>query len=101
LRAPWPLNLRGVERLIHEVSAAGAAGPISPTGLPAWVKGAPAPASAAPTEAAKIPVPSREVFLAAYKELGGSVRGLARHFGRDRRQIYRWLSSYGLDQKEE
>ncbi|MBZ0238914.1 MAG: helix-turn-helix domain-containing protein, partial [Deltaproteobacteria bacterium] len=28
--------------------------------------------------------------------LGGSVRAVARHFGRDRRQIYRWLESHGL-----
>ena len=105
LRAPWPLNLRGVERLIHELSAH-AAGVVTPAAIPAWVKGAaPAPVAAAaapaPAESPKVPVPSREAFLAAYKELNGSVRGLAKHFGRDRRQIYRWLTSYGLDQKEE
>jgi transposase-like protein len=62
------------------------------------VKGA-AVEKTAPAETPRIPVPSKEAFLAAYQELGGSVRGLARHFGRDRRQIYRWLTSYGLDQK--
>jgi len=97
LRAPWPLNLRGVERLIHELSAV-SAGLISKASIPPWVKGA-AAKEAAPVEIVKIPVPSREVFVAAYEKLGGSVRGLAKHFGRDRRQIYRWLSSYGLDEK--
>jgi DNA-binding NtrC family response regulator len=100
LRAQWSLNLRGIERLIHELSAAGT-GLVPQAAIPTWVMGAPAVKEALIIEATKLPVPSREVFVAAYKELNGSVRGLAKHFGRDRRQIYRWLSSYGLDQKEE
>jgi len=101
LRAPWPLNLRGIERLIHDLSAGGGR-VITPGSIPAWVQGAPpAAAPAAPVEPAKLPVPTREAFVAAYHQLNGSVRGLAKHFGRDRRQIYRWLSSYGLDEKAE
>jgi hypothetical protein len=42
------------------------------------------------------PVPTREEFEAAWKELGGSVRGVARKLGRDRRQVYRWADAYGL-----
>jgi DNA-binding NtrC family response regulator len=95
LRAPWPLNLRGLERLIHELAVPGAQAPIAPSRLPAWVAGT-APARATSPEPPRAPVPSREVFLAAYQELGGSVRALARHFGRDRRQIYRWIESHGL-----
>ena len=26
----------------------------------------------------------------------GSVRAVAKHYGRDRRQVYRWLKSFGL-----
>lgn len=42
------------------------------------------------------PVPSRDEFIAAFEQLGGSVRALARHFARDRRQIYRWLEAHGV-----
>lgn len=31
-----------------------------------------------------------------FEELGGNVSATARHFGRDRKQIYRWLDAYGL-----
>jgi DNA-binding NtrC family response regulator len=41
------------------------------------------------------PLPSRDEFVAAFAELGGSVRALARHFGRERRQIYRWIEAHG------
>ena len=33
---------------------------------------------------------------AAFEMLGGSVRALARHFGRERRQIYRWIEAHGV-----
>lgn len=42
------------------------------------------------------PVPSRDEFIAAFEQLGGSVRALARHFARDRRQIYRWIEAHGV-----
>jgi transcriptional regulator with GAF, ATPase, and Fis domain len=120
LQAPWPLNLRGLERLIHELAATGATDEAIPVWrLPAGIASSPAgsrppapvsagaspvaPARAAPASAdapaassARAPVPTREEFVAAYESLGGSVRGLAKHFGRDRRQIYRWITAYGL-----
>jgi hypothetical protein len=45
---------------------------------------------------ARPPVPSRDEFIAAFEQLGGSVRALARHFARDRRQIYRWIDAHGI-----
>jgi hypothetical protein len=45
---------------------------------------------------ARPPVPSRDEFIAAFERLGGSVRALARHFARDRRQIYRWIDAHGI-----
>jgi transposase-like protein len=45
-------------------------------------------------------VPSREEFLAAHQRLG-SVHALARHYGRDRRQIYRWLEAYDLKERRD
>jgi hypothetical protein len=42
------------------------------------------------------PVPSRDEFIAAFEQFRGSVRALARHFARDRRQIYRWIDAHGI-----
>lgn len=42
------------------------------------------------------PVPSRDEFITAFEQLRGSVRALARHFARDRRQIYRWIDAHGI-----
>lgn len=125
VRHAWPLNLRGVDRLVHELFGGeelGAA-PITPARLPGWLTSAGgwtspptktgwAPAAEAarddeleelsrPPEAegARRPIPTRAEFAEAYQRLEGSVRALARHFDRDRRQIYRWLASYGLKER--
>jgi transcriptional regulator with PAS, ATPase and Fis domain len=108
LRFVWPLNLRGIERLVHDLgSLPRAAGLITAAALPAWLpvpSSAAAPASAIADAPSNTPalaarpsdVPTREEFTRAFEELGGSVHALARRFGRDRRQIYRWLDAYGL-----
>jgi hypothetical protein len=43
-----------------------------------------------------LPIPTRDEFEAAWRELAGNVRALGRKFGRDRRQIYRWADAYRL-----
>ena len=101
--AQWPDNLRGVDRLVHELSARDRPDGHAAAELPAWIGGrdevvpeTPAKAVAAAAAAAKPPVPSQAEFEAAFRELDGNVRGLSRRFGRDRRQIYRWIDAYGL-----
>jgi transcriptional regulator with GAF, ATPase, and Fis domain len=94
LLARWTLNLRGLERLVRELSTREQPGePVTLADLPSWVLPA---APAAPAAVRAAPVPARDEFIAAYDELKGSVRGLARRFQRDRRQIYRWVDAYGL-----
>jgi transcriptional regulator with GAF, ATPase, and Fis domain len=96
----WPSNLRDVDRLVHGLQPYAGGEPIGLEQLPAWVR----PAAPQPQEHARvpqlprkqIPAPNREEFEAAFDRLGGRVRALARQFGRDRRQIYRWLAAYGL-----
>ena len=100
LRFAWPLNLRGIERLVHELGSSARAGSvIAASALPAWLTVAaanPAPAAEAPAATPSAEVPTRDEFTRAFEELGGSVHALARRFGRDRRQIYRWLEAHGL-----
>jgi DNA-binding NtrC family response regulator len=89
LLAPWPANLRGLDRLVHELRAR-RRGDVGLDDLPAWLR------DREPAAAPRAGVPTRAEFLEAHARLGGKVHALARHFGRERRQIYRWLEAYGL-----
>ncbi|MBX7082088.1 MAG: sigma 54-interacting transcriptional regulator [Nannocystaceae bacterium] len=104
----WTSNLRELDRLVHALAGdpALAAGERLGRGdLPAWLLGqsdeGAQPVAAAAEPKAAVPVPTREEFVAAHARLGGSVRALAKHFARDRRQIYRWLEAYGLRRDDE
>jgi transcriptional regulator with GAF, ATPase, and Fis domain len=110
LLAVWPDNLRGLDRLVHELGDSTET--ITLARLPAWIRPA-EPPSAAPTptaaatataapraeEPARLPPPTAEELAAALRRLDGSVRAVARHYGRDRRQIYRWMDAFGLRPK--
>jgi transcriptional regulator with GAF, ATPase, and Fis domain len=108
----WPDNLRGVDRLVHAIGdAASADRLLALRDLPAWLWNQPAPdappvpverpnrSRAARTDSAspEPSVPSREELAAVLAQNRGSIRATARHFGRDRRQIYRWLEAFGLE----
>jgi transcriptional regulator of acetoin/glycerol metabolism len=67
--------------------------------LPRWFDEPEGPPTQPATAAAKKPIPTKAELEAAHKQLNGSVHALARHFGRDRRQIYRWLEQHGLRAK--
>ena len=94
---PFAENLRGVDRLVHQLAAHGE-GVITRADLRAFLPDAP---DAAP--AAEVPVPdkrpapaTREELEAVLAECDGSVRSAARWYGRDRRQVYRWMEAFGL-----
>ncbi|MCC6622434.1 MAG: sigma-54-dependent Fis family transcriptional regulator [Deltaproteobacteria bacterium] len=101
LRA-WPENLRGLDRLVHRLPAdlpmitveaiEAAIGPASPPDAGADREAA---ASSQPPPAP----PQTADELRAALETHGSVHALARHYGKDRRQIYRWLEAFGLKEK--
>jgi transcriptional regulator with GAF, ATPase, and Fis domain len=111
----WPGNLRDVDRLVHELASGDAPRAAQPLGLgalPAWLRAADAPAGAVADEPdrepapaadapARRPSPTRDELEAALATFGGSVRAVAKHFGRDRRQIYRWLEAYGLRARDD
>ncbi|HYJ07711.1 MAG TPA: sigma 54-interacting transcriptional regulator [Polyangiaceae bacterium] len=105
----WPDNLRGLDRLVHRLASH--TGNVGVTALlealPELRARSEAPsvaetmpprgsASSSPPQASPSPAPSREEFLAAYEACGRSIRGTAKHFGKDRRQIYRWLERFGV-----
>ncbi|HET7540025.1 MAG TPA: sigma 54-interacting transcriptional regulator [Polyangiaceae bacterium] len=113
----WPENLRGADRLVHRLLALEpqvigrrvlaqvmpelgsvpppAADPPRPSSPPA-VTAAPEAPPARPSEPQN-ERPSRDEFLAVYEGTGRNVRATSKHFGKDRRQIYRWLELYGIE----
>jgi transcriptional regulator of acetoin/glycerol metabolism len=104
LLQPWPLNLRSVERLVRDLAARPAGRMIELYDLPGWLAVGPETSSEAPGESpatvatteSKRPLPSPDEFALAFEQLGGNVCALARHFGRERRQIYRWIEAHGV-----
>jgi transcriptional regulator with GAF, ATPase, and Fis domain len=105
LLSEWKDNLRGVDRLVHELSTLAETGrSLVREDLPPWLlervdaPGA-APAPAKKSSNKRKPVPTKEEFVAVFEELEGNVRAMAKHFGRDRRQIYRWIDAHGLAEK--
>jgi transcriptional regulator with GAF, ATPase, and Fis domain len=117
LLAPWPDNLRGLDRLVHELTARQASSQIGIAELPPWVvataASAPVGTSPAGTASARTvkagtlsagtvsagdrpPIPTRDELAAFLAENGFNVRAAARHFQRDRRQIYRWIEQFGI-----
>jgi transcriptional regulator with GAF, ATPase, and Fis domain len=102
LLADWPENLRGIGRLVHELAARAGYGRVELEELPAWLNRSPRPPElatvpiAAPRVRVRRETPSAEELANAMRERGGSVRAVARHYGRDRRQIYRWIEAFGL-----
>jgi transcriptional regulator of acetoin/glycerol metabolism len=111
----WPENLRGVDRFVHRVMTSGeklvgrrllaalmpeiinessSSDPPQPSAEPPLDVG---PAAAQNAERQVPDRPTREQFLEVYESTGRNVRATSKHFGRDRRQIYRWLEFFGIE----
>ncbi len=100
LLSDWPDNLRGLDRLVHR--AAGDPGQPIDVAPPRLERPARRSVAEPGSEGGRAPKPSKEELERVLGDHDGSVRATAKHFGRDRRQIYRWMEQYGLrDQDEE
>lgn len=96
----WPDNLRGLDRLVHRAfSDVGAALDVEPAAGRASRSHVLRP-SEPPDDAGRKPKPDKDELTRVLEENGGSVRATAKHYGRDRRQIYRWMDQYGLRDKD-
>ncbi len=113
----WPDNLRGLQRLVHALGAAGGDAPRTRAELAPWLEadlspgpgvptaGVAAPGGATPageTPAAEGPArrlrprPSREALVATLEANGWSIRATAKHYACERKQITRWLGMYAI-----
>ena len=115
----WLDNLRGLNRLVHRLTNnaqsdsitmrtlmqempelfAARRSDIHDIRLPEAQLAQPGPAPAAPTTsvAKAMARPSRQEFVTVYEKTGRNIRATSKHFGKDRRQIYRWAERLGID----
>jgi transcriptional regulator with GAF, ATPase, and Fis domain len=122
LTLDWPENLRGVDRLVHQICSDPSAAVVTASSLERLVAteraghrrgpiaagaalaadraaGEAAAAVVSPAVAAKPEKPGPSELAALLEQHGGSLRAVAKALGRDRRQIYRWLEQYGMRSK--
>jgi transcriptional regulator with GAF, ATPase, and Fis domain len=89
---PLRENLRALDRLGHLLSKRKT--PMAPVELPAWL-GQTAVREALPLQSPPPPPESAEELVAAL-ERHGSIRATAKHFQKDRKQVYRWIQQFGV-----
>ncbi len=118
LAADWPENLRGLNRLVHDLMHIQCERPIAREALPQWlldqarpagpdagstssdrVESPPAtpPIETAPKRRGTRKRPTREQFVATLERNRWSIRAAARELDRDRRQIKRWITMYEVE----
>jgi DNA-binding NtrC family response regulator len=108
VRHAWPENLRGLDRLVHTFAQWEPSDPIALVQLPAWLhaeaaaeaEDEDAPVSGGVDAGKRQAIPTKEELLAVLDEHDWVIRSVAKHFGRDRRQVYRWMDSYAIKRRE-
>lgn len=94
----WPRNVRELE--VTAKRARGLADPVPLTGLDPAVRRGFEAERAEPVQDASHALrgacPSRAELEQALADCAGNLADVGRRFGRDRRQVYRWLERYGL-----
>jgi DNA-binding NtrC family response regulator len=98
-RHAWPGNIRELRNVVERAVLLCVGSVVTPEDLALGdgvALGREQPRPSEPSVRERKPLPSRAEFERAYHEVKGSVHALARRFSRDRRQIYRWVQSYGL-----
>jgi two-component system response regulator GlrR len=94
----WPMNVRQLKTTCARLALAHPAGGLLRTSDIAAVLGrTDAPAGLAEPESAGAAGPSRAELFELLREHRGNVVKLAAHYGKDRRQVYRWLERHHLD----
>jgi len=95
----WPMNVRELKALCERLAIVVDAPRLERAHLPPGLgdgRGARPPAATSPAAGAPAGPPDRGALESLLRLHGGNVSQLAAHFGRDRKQVYRWLRRAGL-----
>jgi len=102
MMAPWPENLRGLDRLVYGLRVRlGSGATVALADLDALLASQRVAEPAKPAKTGRPPKPTAEELRRVLEANDGSVRATAKHFQRARKQIYRWMSAYGLRGEDE
>jgi transcriptional regulator with AAA-type ATPase domain len=100
-RYHWPLNIRELENCLRAASVLARGAPIADEHLSEQLRRASSepsrklsPGLTAPQQA------QREELIALFREHRGNVSAVARHLGKARTQVQRWLRRYQLDPRD-
>jgi len=109
LLSAWSENLRGLDRIAHRHGRDLGRERLRPA-LVEEVIGVPEPLAEAPTPtpsgslaglplaaSPRVPKPDAKALRESLDECEWNVRAVARLYGRDRRQVYRWMDAYGIE----
>ncbi len=99
---PWPRNVRELQSAVRrlclrvgersEITRDDVAAVLEPPVGPA---GAPEPSTS--PRSARTPIPARDELVELLSALHGNISRLAERYGKDAKQIYRWLKHHGID----
>jgi transcriptional regulator with GAF, ATPase, and Fis domain len=96
----WPRNIRELRTVMQRLALLlPSGGAVSRQTLDAVLDVAEVSAAAAETRPAhgRAGAPDRAELVARLASVGGNVNRLATHYGKDAKQIYRWLKRFGID----
>jgi DNA-binding NtrC family response regulator len=104
LLEPWPMNVREVKAVCARLALAHPEGGrlrSSDVAAARAPSGAASPPSASPAPSTSVAaLPSRDELYDLLRAHAGNVAALATRYGKDRKQIYRWLDQHGLDPRD-
>lgn len=95
----WRENLRGLDQLVHELGTGSETAMIGRPALPSWLLQPSAGLDERPPPRARQSKPDREELVAQLCAHDYNVSAVAAIFGRDRKQIYRWITAFGIELK--
>jgi len=101
----WPLNVRGLRLVMQRLGLLGVTGPLRAAHLRGVLEGLELSQTSRHSRADAAQVqrqrtatrPTREELCERLTQLKGNIALVARSFGKDPKQIYRWLDHFGLN----
>ncbi len=98
---PWPRNVRELLSAMRRVSLhVGDRTEIARADVEAVLDPVVTASLPPARRTARLETPARDELVAQLSSLRGNVSRLAEHYGKDGKQIYRWLKRYGLDPED-
>jgi transcriptional regulator with AAA-type ATPase domain len=97
----WPLNIRELENCLRAATVLARGGAIFEEHLPEQLRLSQAPRAAVPRgELSVAERDQREELIALFREHRGNISAVARHLGKARTQVQRWVKRYQLDPRD-